>query len=60
MLRVAAEVLRDVMFKRPFVDQQVEALRIARPDLLHLAVDDMACEIIWSELRKRKQAVCQA
>ena len=32
LLRVAAEVLCDVMFKRLFVVQQVEALRIARPE----------------------------
>jgi hypothetical protein len=34
--------------------EEVHSLRAARPDLADLPVDDMAQEIVESELRKRK------
>jgi hypothetical protein len=55
LMHLAIDVLTDLALNsRAPLPAKVQALREARPDLANKALDELACEVIESELARRK------
>ena len=55
LFQIALDVLEAVQAKRGPSPEKVNELRRARPDLDHLPVGDLACEIFFAELARRQE-----
>ena len=54
LIRTALDVLNDVCWHRPSPCARIDALRIAHPDFSHLDIDELASEVVKSELERLK------
>ena len=55
LLQTALDVLMEINAKRAPLPERVNELRRARPELDHLHVAELACEILLGELAKQQE-----